>query len=303
MFNYSLAGCFPLPCANNATCTVVDTFDYTCKCPDDLPVGGKNCDQLLVPQNPNVPGGDCKVNPCQNGGYCQHEHHNIHACQCANGYWGRFCEQAHPCISKPGLCNAGKCIALENNLFHCHCSSGFNGALCENQIVGQTIVAKNVCDSNPCRNNGYCRPLVGNKDFQCVCSSNFTGKTCDLSTVCTAEYCGNHGFCQSKPMIGRTCSCDQFYTGKYCEERMSDPCSSHICLNGGSCYSTNYGTAYCLCSTDYTGNNCEAFRTRDCNSYFCINGGLCTMNNNRPVCLCAPDFQGDYCQIFAPVAN
>ncbi len=41
--------CSPNPCANGGTCTLT-TFnnDYTCQCVTNLPLGGKNCDQLIA---------------------------------------------------------------------------------------------------------------------------------------------------------------------------------------------------------------------------------------------------------------
>ncbi|CAF0992558.1 unnamed protein product [Adineta steineri] len=140
VFATSGDGCFPNPCANKAVCTPVGWDEYHCACPKDLPIGGKNCDQLLTNPNPEVPQGNCRTYPCQNGGYCYHDHHSIYYCECAKHYWGKFCENAHPCIQIPQLCNAGKCVALDNNLFHCHCPSGSNGTLCEHKLPGSVII-------------------------------------------------------------------------------------------------------------------------------------------------------------------
>ncbi|UJR18670.1 hypothetical protein I4U23_005578 [Adineta vaga] len=108
-------GCVPNPCANNASCTVVDLFDYNCKCPEDLPVD----------ENPDIPQANCKVNSCQNGGYCD----------CASMY-----------MKAAELYNTGICIALENNPFHYHCPSNFNGSLCQNRILGSITDKK----TDPC---------------------------------------------------------------------------------------------------------------------------------------------------------
>ena len=41
--------CTPNPCANGGQCILTNfNTDYACQCPVNLPLDGKNCDQLLT---------------------------------------------------------------------------------------------------------------------------------------------------------------------------------------------------------------------------------------------------------------
>ena len=41
--------CLSNPCANGGQCfSRQDNKDYYCQCPPNLPLGGKNCDQLII---------------------------------------------------------------------------------------------------------------------------------------------------------------------------------------------------------------------------------------------------------------
>ncbi|CAF3825169.1 unnamed protein product [Rotaria sp. Silwood1] len=80
----SRSSCSPNRCANGGTCIQINGgTDYFCHCPAHIPLGGKNCDQLIqttrttamtttaVVSTTTTPRlSSCASNPCANGGTC-----------------------------------------------------------------------------------------------------------------------------------------------------------------------------------------------------------------------------------------
>ena len=89
--------CTQNPCANGAQCVPINSnTDYYCICPTNLPLGGKNCDQLILPTTttPLPIASPCASAPCTNGGTCVvNSISNTYTCICNQVYYGPRCER------------------------------------------------------------------------------------------------------------------------------------------------------------------------------------------------------------------
>ncbi|CAH1785154.1 unnamed protein product, partial [Owenia fusiformis] len=77
----------------------------------------------------------CRYDDCLNGGTCTALSNGLTECDCAHGFWGRYCEQStsyKPCAKNPCL-NGGLCIPAsdDNSGFSCDCTNNFEGKICE----------------------------------------------------------------------------------------------------------------------------------------------------------------------------
>ncbi|CAF1524338.1 unnamed protein product, partial [Rotaria sordida] len=84
--------CNPNPCANNATCTPINSKHYQCTCPSHLPVGARDCDKLMVKWILGDENIGCSSNPCKNGGICVAGYLTAFTCKCPYGASGTYCE-------------------------------------------------------------------------------------------------------------------------------------------------------------------------------------------------------------------
>ena len=109
--------CAPSPCANGAQCLLLNAnTDYYCSCPGNLPLGGKNCDQLVLPTTlprestlqsccilvihlvavavTPAPTSPCASAPCLNAGVCTpNALTNSYTCACNQVAYGLRCER------------------------------------------------------------------------------------------------------------------------------------------------------------------------------------------------------------------
>lgn len=143
-------------CKNNATCEIVNKWNYTCSCSD--PYYGEFCEKIDL----------CKPGPCQNNGTCTNLNGTDYNCTCQTGYEGKRCEMLNLCVSMPCL-NQGICTNLNGKDYNCTCVNGFEGKNCENF---------DSCVSAPCLNNGNCTDLHGLK-YNCTCVQGFIGHNCE----------------------------------------------------------------------------------------------------------------------------
>ncbi len=91
--------------------------------------------------------------------------------ECAENYYGEFCENLNECLFEPRNCNQGNCVDGEG-LGICVCDPGYTGQRCETNIDD--------CVNRNCSGNGVC--VDGVNSFSCECVSGFTGDTCSLET-------------------------------------------------------------------------------------------------------------------------
>ena len=69
-----------------------------------------------------------------------------------------------------------------------------------------------------CLNNGTCIDLV--HDYRCQCLPGFTGRMCQYDLrQCNDSLCRNFGTCYLGFDGLAQCSCNQIYTGLFCETR------------------------------------------------------------------------------------
>ncbi len=120
----------------NADATTGNNFTCTCS----TGYQGALCDEPF-----------CKVEPCQNGGFCL-ALDDTPSCKCSIGYTGIHCEtEINECETNPCQ-NGGTCIDLVG-LYKCQCyGTGFDGKNCENDI-DECVVNKIKCgDKGDCVN-------------------------------------------------------------------------------------------------------------------------------------------------------
>ncbi|VDK46708.1 unnamed protein product [Cylicostephanus goldi] len=155
------------------------------------------------------------------------------------------------------LCNAdldhGVCVdmAPDSNNFLCKCNPQYTGTNCETRISGP-------CDSNPCLNDGVCKPDYVLKTYTCECVAGYSGKKCEYAPQCGTNPCLHGGTCVENYDGTYKCNCLEFYNGKNCEE--IDTCAyNDKCVNG-TCNSIANGVvpgSTCTCIPGYTGVFCD----------------------------------------------
>ena len=101
-------------------------------------------------------------------------------------------------------------------------------------------------------------------------------------STCDPNPCGVHGSCfQISPPTGLTvhCSCEERWTGKYCDVNMDGMYDLMWCLNS---VQEMMGVWYYLVS---------------CSDGYCLSGGTCQMNGNVAWCICPSWYTGQRCEI------
>lgn len=110
----------------------------------------------------------------------------------------------------------------------------------------------NVCEPNPCQNQGVCENLFDLS--QCRCPSGWTGPLCQDSTdTCASSPCV-HGNCTV--LSDRyDCVCELGYSGNQCEREV-DMCEDNKCSKGATCL-RGFQNYTCLCPQNMTGQHCK----------------------------------------------
>lgn len=214
--------CGSAPCQNNGQCIQTNSTAYICKCPDRF--SGETCETEIP---------SCSSDYCNNFGTCI-ETERKPVCDCAPGFAGELCEiRQNFCSNNP--CESGQCLNSDEG-FVCKCPPGIIGrrchlrpcdylpchknaqcvdlpilgatrrsyrCVCPKGLKGSTCTqAKSACESNPCKNNGFCTPVALRnlsalhlKDeidenvydkYTCKCPPYFYGTNCD--TFVTPDY-------------------------------------------------------------------------------------------------------------------
>ncbi|XP_071953121.1 uncharacterized protein [Antedon mediterranea] len=148
-----------------------------------------------------------------------------------------------------------------------------------------------VCNSNPCKNNGICFNYVTH--FLCFCKPPYIGKMCHRIDFCASRPCKNGGMCRQ---IGNnySCKCHKQYTGTHCEHK--DPCLPNLCQNEAICLSES-GSFQCQCQEGYLGEFCET--ENPCLPNPCSNNGHCHITGQSFSCECTMPYTGQLCEVIA----
>ncbi|XP_043555728.1 protein crumbs homolog 1 isoform X1 [Chiloscyllium plagiosum] len=156
---------------------------------------------------------------------------------------------------------------------------------------------KNICVSNPCKNNGSCEDMVSY--YHCNCAAGWTGLNCDVNiNECESGPC-IHGNCTDK-VSAYKCTCKSGFKGTNCEINI-DNCWKHKCANGATCIDA-INSYTCSCPDNFTGRFCEyprlsaTFCTEEKKNWTCYNGGNCT-NGKTTRCICPIGFTGNKCEV------
>ncbi|XP_069485338.1 cadherin EGF LAG seven-pass G-type receptor 1 isoform X3 [Ambystoma mexicanum] len=146
------------------------------------------------------------------------------------------CENYMKCVSVLKFDSSAPFISSHTVLFRpihpinglrCRCPPGFTGDYCETEI--------DLCYSNPCGRNGFCRSREGG--YSCECHEEFTGEHCEVSSRsgrCAPGVCKNGGTCVNLLIGGFKCECPPGeFERPYCEmTTRSFPPQSFVTFKG-----------------------------------------------------------------------
>jgi Protein of unknown function (DUF1566)/EGF-like domain/Human growth factor-like EGF len=206
--------------------------DYSCDCPQGFAgTGTKSCIKALY----------CPEDACAPGGTCVDK--QDWSCSCDPGYAGsgtRACVNTDDCAGS--LCKApgGRCVDRLGG-YECDCNVGFSGSNCQNDV----------CNPNPCLNNGSCARTA--QGAACSCSQGYSGDRCQTNTNDCVNHAYQHGASCVDGLNAYSCDCaNSGYAGTYCQSdidecaRPDHGCSgtsptglaySYACRNGTPGYS------------------------------------------------------------------
>lgn len=244
--------CAPMPCKNNGTCNVKETF-------------GKNLTAIKKEYQPrqhrgmSSMGAPVSKRPVESFELTTLKPEPDFFCTCQPGFSGSSCEiDIDECESAP--CKNGATCGDMINGYQCICPPGFSGANCEMNI--------DECANTPCQNGGEC--FDGINSFYCICPENFTGTLCetyinngdcltndckeDAGDLCASGPCHNNATCESGDGWFR-CICSVGFDGPDCRININE-CSSQPCTAGATCID-GIGSYTCVCPPFKRGKKCE----------------------------------------------
>ncbi|KAI2658363.1 Hyaluronan-binding protein 2 [Labeo rohita] len=123
-------------------------------------------------------------------------------------------------------------------------------------LLDDVLTFDEVCDPNPCQNNGVCEVLESGS-FKCTCKEPYIGKNCqDERNVCKKVKCG-HGDCvRTLEAPFYECKCHPPYGAPSCKK--ASACDPSPCLNGGKCVKGRTRASFtCECPENYSGRFCQ----------------------------------------------
>ncbi|GFN98284.1 neurogenic locus notch-like protein 1 [Plakobranchus ocellatus] len=143
----------------------------------------------------------------------------------------------------------------------------YSGNRCENFT--------DICDSQPCINNGTCENVKG--DYVCHCDDTFKGRNCseDVDECLVSNPCHNGSTCHN--LNGSfMCECPVGLRGRTCSEDIDECLERSPCALGATCVNTP-GSFSCQCLHGYTGELCDE-DVNECS----LSEDLCTYVGNFP---------------------
>ncbi|CAF3833859.1 unnamed protein product, partial [Adineta steineri] len=136
----------------------------------------------------------------------------------------------------------------------------FVAPLCENSTnIGINCnVSGTICDmGNQCLNDGNCRNIKNNQDYNCSCPPDFNGKQCQFDQrLCKENTCFNNGICDIILDSTFNCTCALGYEGTKCE-RKRNYCFNITCYSKGVCRPLLLGYSCECLKGSYYGEHCE----------------------------------------------
>jgi hypothetical protein len=116
------------------------------------------------------------------------------------------------------------------------------------------LLLDQTCEPNTCGMHGRCKVYLNSNETYCTCDEDWTGSYCNV----TATDCYSIAKCLQSAHRQPICVCPLGRFGSYCFASF-DPCQVNTCSYHGQCLSTDQRTTKyaCLCDFDYFGANCE----------------------------------------------
>ncbi|KAG7492519.1 hypothetical protein MATL_G00014830 [Megalops atlanticus] len=117
------------------------------------------------------------------------------------------------------------------------------------------LESEDVCDPNPCLNNGECE--VKGDSFKCTCPEPYTGKRCQkVRNYCKKKNCGRGEYVIISVAPYYECKCKVPFQPPTCRKAVA--CKENPCLNGGTCIKGRTRSRFtCACPANYTGKFCQ----------------------------------------------
>lgn len=123
------------------------------------------------------------------------------------------------------------CAGSETSLFRCfHRTVISSGSHSQDVGVACFDLTTNLCDSQPCANNGQCVNHI--TSFLCVCPVGFSGTLCE-NDPCDSNPCEHNGTCIPERNYYH-CICPDAVIGLRCEVEIN-PCYSNPCQGTENC--------------------------------------------------------------------
>ncbi|XP_022097022.1 delta-like protein 1 [Acanthaster planci] len=137
-------------------------------------------------------------------------------------------------------------------------------------LFARTFGQTNICQPNPCRNDGICH-IVSANTYRCTCREGHYGPNCEFGNgdemekagFCPAVGTDTSGTCAEECEGDSSCpgemKCCFNGCGHSCIAPAAvsvDACHSNPCSSGGTCVATFDGYG-CFCLAGYVGKRCE----------------------------------------------
>ncbi|VDK45934.1 unnamed protein product, partial [Cylicostephanus goldi] len=173
-------------CQNGGTCINTDG-GFLCLC--TAAFEGDTC---------SINKDDCLHNKCEAGATCV-DLTGSYRCECPPGRTGSFCQYNDPCVNMP--CLNGRCIGdPATGNYTCACDHGYTGLYCDQDIDECAEWGEAIC-----YNGATCVNVAGG--YTCECPAGVTGASCDtLMEMCDPNPCLNNGICVDR-LNHFECSC------------------------------------------------------------------------------------------------
>ncbi|XP_070562407.1 zonadhesin-like [Ptychodera flava] len=205
-------------------------------------------------------------NPCQNGGICC-EKGTAYVCHCAQGYFGKHCQEVSGACESNPCQNGGLCV-VQNPGFVCSCPVGYGGTYCEDEDPRFTTCPDDL-DPVDAGTETEVQVWWDEPETECLTPetllerSHGPGDYFPIGTTTVMYRLLEKGYvvdtCQFNVIVEGSVSnirkSDERTLGlNYAEE--GNPCDPNPCQNGGLCVVQGPGFV-CSCPVGYGGTYCE----------------------------------------------